>query len=142
MLRKPESVLNSSICKLPNLLRPSQQILCQTMGCLLGALLRKSRYEQLLASLIHLLPTQRLPNPTTSALRWLMALGRMGKESEQEEVSRLTAEPQQCGNVPSHARSFGDDQDTVFPILCPSATEIVEFNFQMIQHTDTQPSQT
>lgn len=81
MLRKPKSVLNSSVCKLPNLLRPSQQILRQTMGCLLGALLWKSPYEQLLASLIHLLPAQCLPNPTTSALRWLTALGRMGKQS-------------------------------------------------------------
>lgn len=81
MLRKPKSVLNSSICKLPNLLRPSQQILRQTMGCLLDALLWKSPHEQCLASLIHLLPTQHLPNPRTGALRWLMALGRMGKRA-------------------------------------------------------------
>lgn len=46
-----------------------------------------------------------------------MALGRMGKESEQEGVGRLTAKPQQYGNVPSQASSFGDDHDTAFPIL-------------------------
>lgn len=43
-------------------------------------------------------------------------IGKDGK-TEQEWVSRLTAEPQQCGNVPSQAQSFGDDQDTAFPIL-------------------------
>lgn len=42
--------------------------------------------------------------------------GKDGK-TEQEGVSRLTAEPLQRGNVPSQARSFGDDQDTAFPIL-------------------------
>lgn len=77
MLRKPKPVLNSSICKLPNLLRPSQQILCQTMGCLLGALLWKSPYEQFLASLIHLLHSPAPAKPKDSALRWLMALERM-----------------------------------------------------------------
>lgn len=79
MLRKPKSVLNSSVCKLPNLLRPSQQILCQTMGCLLGALLWKSPYEQFLASLIHLLHSPEPPKPKDRCLKMVDGTGKDGK---------------------------------------------------------------
>lgn len=87
MLRKPKSVLNSLICKLPNLLCPSRQILRQTMGCLLGALLWKSPYEQFLNNFYPPAANPAPPSPRTIALRWLMALGRMGKESEQEGLA-------------------------------------------------------
>lgn len=59
MFRKPESVLNSSICKLHNLLCPSQQIMRRTQGCLLGALLWKS--DEQMNNPQHLISTHGQP---------------------------------------------------------------------------------
>lgn len=117
MLRKPKSVLKSLICKLPNLLRPSRQILCQTMGCLLGALLWKSPYEQFLNNFYPPAANPVPPKPKDHCLKMADGIGKDGKRVRAGGVGRLTAEPQQCGNVPSKARSFGDDHDTAFPTL-------------------------